>query len=191
MKKVDSKFLLAQLGIILVISAILGVIMGVQSVDFMSGFTAVTILAFIFLCIIWFLCVGSMVTDKLAGKTMEQKSREMNFSDCSTFYSSNAIIRIDEENGRIAYVAKQNPFEFQVISAGDLTDIKSEYKKEILGGTRYVYFQFTYQGKVVRIPTFYSRQTYSLKSSDVMEAISKADTYRDIILNAKNNSKGH
>lgn len=52
--------------------------------------------------------------------------------------------------------------------------------------TSYVYFEFYYNGKKTRIPTFTSSNTYSIQSSEVMEGISKADTFCDILKNAQN-----
>ena len=94
--------------------------------------------------------------------------------------------RIDESAGRIAYVSYQNPYEFQMVSAKDITNIKSSYIKGPLGGTRYVYFEFYYNNKKVRIPTFTSRNIYSLKSQEVLEGISKADAFCDILVHAQN-----
>ena len=72
-----------------------------------------------------------------------------------------------------------------MISAKNITDIKSDYMKGPLGGTRYVYFQFVYEGKCTKVPTFTSRNMYSLKSAEVMEAISKADTYAELLERTK------
>ena len=93
---------------------------------------------------------------------------------------------IDEETGKIGYVSYLNPKEFQLLSAANITDIKSSYVKGPLGGTSYVYFEFFYNKQKVRIPTFTSNNTYSLESSEVLEGISKADTFAEILTNAQN-----
>jgi len=190
MKKVSWKFVLAQVGVILLVSIILGVITGVNSVSFMSGFLPIAILALIFLSLMWFILLSDIMTDRLMSKTMERKSQELGFRNYSTFTSPNSIIRIEEETGRIAFVAAQNPFDLQVVTADQLSDIKTDYIRSPLGGTTYVYFQFRYLGKVVKVPTFTSRQVYSLKSSEVLEGLSKGDRYCEILLQAQLNARG-
>ncbi len=59
------------------------------------------------------------------------------------------------------------------------------YKKEPLGGTQYVYFEFYYNNKRVRIPTFTASNVYSLQSQAVLEGISKADAFCDLLTNAQ------
>lgn len=191
MKSVSVNFVLAQLGGILLVSIILGVIMGANSASFISGFLTIAVLAFIFLSLIWFIMLSEMLTDKIMEKTMDRESAELGFQNCSTFYASNSIIRIEEETGRIAYVAAQNPFHIQVAGADELSNIKTDYVRAPLGGTSYVYFQFKYNGKVTKVPTFTSsHQVYSLKSSEVLEGISKGDKYCEILLQAQENARG-
>lgn len=190
MKKVSMNFVLAQAGVILLISIILGVLMGVNSVEFISGFLPVFILALIFLSLIWFIMLSGILTDRLMSKTMEKQSAELGFSNYSTFTSSSSIIRIEEETGRIAFVAAQNPFNLQVATADQLSDIKTDYIRSPLGGTTYVYFQFRYLGKVTKVPTFTSaHQVYSLKSSEVLEGIAKGDKYCEILLSAQQSAR--
>lgn len=191
MKSISGKFVLAQLGVILLVSIILGVIMGLNSVNFMIGFLTIAIMAFFFLSLIWFIMLSGILTEKIMEKTMDRESAELGFQNCSTFYSSNSIIRIEEGTGRIAYVAGQNPFHIQVATADQLSNIKTDYVRSPLGGTTYVYFQFKYNGKVTKVPTFTStHQVYSLKSSEVLEGISKGDRYCEILLSAQENARG-
>ena len=51
-----------------------------------------------------------------------------------------------------------------------------------------MYFEFKYQNQKKRIATFASNQAYSLKSGEVMEAISKADYFCEVIQRAKQNA---
>lgn len=73
-----------------------------------------------------------------------------------------------------------------MISAKDISNIRSSYIKGPLGGTSYVYFEFFYNKKRTRVPTFTSNQAFSMNSSEVITAISKADAYCEILENAKN-----
>lgn len=153
---------------------------------------AMTFAIMLFFGLCMFMCVfGNMITGAIAKKTLEKNCAEQNFGESSTFVTSGSftiggILRIDETNGRVAFVSYQNPYEFQLANAKDLEKINSSYIKGPLGGTSYVYFEFYYNGKRTRIPTFTSSNTYSIQSSEVMEGISKADTFCDILKNAQN-----
>lgn len=187
MKKFSMTFILTELAALLAISFIVGLIiaacMGAE--DLLNGAVSMGGIVFFFGgCV--YLGLSSAITQHFAEKTMEKNSKEKDFREYSTFYSSGAIIRIDEVTGRIAYVANQNPFEFQMISARDISKIRTHYIKGPLGGTSYVCFEFVYNGKRVKIPTFTSNQVYSMESSEVLTAISKADAYCEILQNAQN-----
>ena len=111
-----------------------------------------------------------------AKKTMEKNSGKQNFGRTFTFTNKNTgtcgcVFRIDESSGRVAYV-----------SAKDLVDINSSYMKGPFGGTRYVYFTFCYKNKRIKIPTFTSRNMYSLGSSYVQEALVKAQDICNLLL---------
>ena len=53
------------------------------------------------------------------------------------------------------------------------------------GTIRDVYFEFFYDNKWVRIPTFTSRRMKMVTSSWVTTGISKADAFRDALLRAQ------
>lgn len=189
MKKVDLKFLLAQIGILAAVSLVIGWIISIANGEATNPEMIIPMfLMFFFILGCIYMGLSSLFTRKLVKKTINAKAAENGFANCSTFHGSGAVLKINEQAGKIAYVANQNPFEFQVISAKDIYDIKSSYKKGPLGGTGYVYFEFYYNKKRVRIPTFTSNQMYSLKSAQVLEGISKADTYCEILQIAKNNA---
>lgn len=195
MKKVSWSYLFTTWAILLVIGFVIG--MGFIAVgpvlfeNFAIGFVpegiVFSILVFLMLMFAWAMSIFNSNVSKKMKKFMDKMSMEANFKNYSTFDSSNGIIRIDGDDGRVAYVSKLNPKQFQVVNAKDFTDIKSSYNKDPLGGTRYVYFSFKYNGKTFKIPTFTADSTYSLKSSEVLTGISKADMYAELL---KNVSKG-
>lgn len=188
MKKFNLKFLMLQIGIILAISLIVGICLGIHSVNPVANVIGLTIFAAVILGMFYFLIFARMITDKMATKTERKYSAEKGFSNSETFYSSSEIFKVNVENGKIAYIANQNPLEFQELSASDITDIKTGYVPGPLGGTSYVYFEFVYQGKRSKIATFKSNQAYSLQSGEVMEAMSKADYFCEILNKAKANA---
>lgn len=198
LKRISVKVLLAQVAIICVKSALIGVFIAIamaamgeeksMAIEFGLFFTPF----FIFLLIGMDAATGNARAGRIAKKTMEKNSKKENFGRCSTFitegsFTIGAILTIDENTGRVAYVSYWNPHEFQMMHAKDLTNIKSSYIKAPFGGTQYVYFEFYYKNKRVRIPTFTaSKVVYSLQSREVLEGISKADTFCDLLMNAQN-----
>ncbi len=191
MKRIDVKFLLLQVVILVAVSMIIGIIVsvvigGVNPI--IGGFRIMPL--FLFFVSMIYGVFGNMFTGPIARKTMEKHSKKENFEKSSTFitdgsFTIGAVVKIDENTGRVAYVSYWNPYEFQMVQAKELTNIKSSYIKAPLGGTQYVYFEFYYNNKRVRIPTFTARNVYSLQSEAVLEGISKADAFCDLLTNAQ------
>lgn len=175
----------------LVISVVAGLLIsifgGAENVMDAAGMLA----GFIFV----FLAVGMIVFSnsfggRIAKKTMERGTQEAGFGVYSTFTSDGSgtigsVLRIDENTGRIGYVSYQNPYEFQLVLAKDITKIKSSYIKGPFGGTSYVYFEFYYNNKRTRIPTFTSNSQFHVQSEEVLNGISKADAFCEILENAQ------
>ncbi|MBR6538022.1 MAG: hypothetical protein IKT67_12575 [Lachnospiraceae bacterium] len=188
MKKVNWKLLLLVAAGAVVLSFLLG---GLCALIFRSKtvFIAVTIIAAVgSLMYLFIFNIGTnAVTKRIMDKTIAKNAEANGFGRCSTFTTHNAVIKINEQTGKIAYVCNLNPTEFQVISAKDITDIKSDYNKAPMGGTTNVYFQFVYKGTRICIPTFTAIHcVYSLQSGEVLEGISKADAYAELLERAKN-----
>ena len=192
MKKFSGPFILAQAAVIYIIGCIISIFIGIYSEnvkhlsteildgDFLISVFETSLFISIFLCC-FYIPMSNIITGKLAEKTIN-KTEEYN---SNTFYTNNSIIRIYRQTGKIVYVANQNPFKLQVISAKDISNVRTYYIKGPFGGTRYVCFEFIYQNKRVRIPTFTSRNMYSMESEEVLTALSKADTFCEILENAK------
>lgn len=188
MKKVNGLLILACVVSVCAVGIAIGMIVGVTTGDEypVAVGVSVGIVAIAMLAATSPLTIGT-VLKKMAKKTMKGLD-EMNFAAAGTFYAGNVTIKIDVLHGKIAYVSALNPKALQIISAAQIENICSDYQKGPFGGTGYVYFQFHCNGKKVRIPTFVSRQMYSLKSEAVMTAISKADTYAGYLKQAKENA---
>ncbi len=152
--------------------------------DFFSVFFIMSIV-FVTLCTT-FNFSNNKYTDRMVAKTIKKNATKHNFDKSYTFYTRNATIMIDAVGGRIAYISNLNPWEFQMISAKDIADIKSDYKKgAIPETTHYVYFQFSYLGNVMKIPTFTSYHYRPLAMDKVQENIKKAAKYAEILTVAK------
>lgn len=189
MKKVDFKFLAIEIAVLYVLCVVLANVFILLAGDTPNLIVSM-ILAVIYLIpvsIIYF-CYGSFVNKKLANKTIQEHASENGFINFNTFQGVGATVLVDEAAGKLAYISNRNPFEFQVVSAREITDVKSTYDKGPFGGTRYVYFQFYYQNVKYKVATFSSRNMASLQSTDVLEAISKGDAFVESINNAKNSA---
>ncbi len=190
MKKVNWNYILILIGSVLGLSAIASLILGI-AVGNLAGFGGFMVMFVFIIGIIALISnfQSNFITDRLMKKTLENDEQALSFRDCSTFRTNNAILKIDEAKGRIGYIYYLNPTEFVVVSAKNITDIKSDYIKGPLGGTRFVYFQFVYEGKCIKVATFTSRNMYSLKSGEVLEAMSKADTYAELLERTKRSAQ--
>lgn len=118
--------------------------------------------------------------------TMKTHSAQEDFEATFTYTNKNTgtcgcVFAIDESSGRVAYVSALNPFQFQMCHANDLTDLQSSYIKGPFGGTRYVYFTFCYKNKRIKIPTFTSRNMFSIGSSLVQDGLAKGQSICDMI----------
>ncbi len=105
---------------------------------------------------------------------LEKKFSLKGFSYQYKFISHSGIFYIDA-NGRMGVVRKYNPSELELIDLTKITDIRTNDGK-MLGGTSLVSCSFKLEGKTQKIYTLrVSNAQLSMKSHEVLEAISKAD----------------
>jgi len=147
------------------------------------------ILAAIVSIIVWAISLSWGGSGKKAEKTFNAGLKENEFKNYTTFEASDSFLAIDGVNGRVGYVSNSNSKEFQIAPGCELTDIKSDHVHAPMGGTSGVYFTFKYRGKKTKIYTFLTNGNASMKSEAVMEAISKADFYANLLTQAVVNSK--
>lgn len=191
MKKVSGKKLLIELGSVAVVGLVISVILTFVILGFdtpkhfLNGLSGIGIMTE-FCCFLgWFLFFEDPFLTRKAYKTLNRDITNAGLYHYSEFESKNSIICIDEAQGKIAVIFKRNYDELQVIDAKDVTDIKADYVRGPLGGATATYFRFIYKNTNVRAYTFWSNQAYTLKSSEIMEGISKADAYCDILKRAQ------
>ena len=186
MKKVSFLFILLHLAVVTGIAALISLVISFFVKSFWGIFMIAEMCALIWSFIELVNGGDTILFRRIVKKTIEKNAAQYGFERCATFYSSNAIVKINVETGLIACVFYLNPNKFQVISARDIDNIKSDYIRAPLGGTNYVYFQFCYKRKRLRVPTFTATKcVYSLQSAEVLEAISKADAYAQMLNAAK------
>ncbi len=119
-------------------------------------------------------------------KKLEKRGAELgkDFSCNYKFTAHNAIFYIDADGGRLGVLWRGNPSEIQLADLRGLTDVRTNDGKK-LGGTSLVRCQFKLDGKGYSIHTFRSNRQWSMKSSEVLEGISKADKLCEMLSAAK------
>lgn len=99
----------------------------------------------------------------------------------SSFKSRGGMLFIDVENGMIAFISAYNPQEIQVFSASRID--RPQTIASAMSGVRFVFYL---DGKKITMYTLLSNRAVSLKSGMGAEAVSKADTFVELLLAAKN-----
>ncbi len=103
----------------------------------------------------------------------------------SSFRSRSGTVYIDVEHGMIAFISAYNPLVLQVFNASRIG--KAVTIASAMSGVRFV---FTLDGKKITMPTLLSNRAVSLKSGIGAEAVSKADTFVELLLAAKAQAEG-
>lgn len=185
LKKIGIDFIILNLIVVFGSAAVIAGIAHIWGeMDFFSVFFVMAVI-FAALCTI-FNFSNNKYTDRMVAKTVKKNAAKYIFDKAYTFYTNNATLMIDAAGGRIAYISNLNPWKFQMISARDIDDIKNDYKKGMSPDTtHYVYFQFSYRGKVMKIPTFTSSHYRALTMDKVQEGLKNAAAYAEILRTAK------
>lgn len=191
MKKVDAGYMVKQILMIAVFATVLGIaaVVGL-SIAFddhirYDNMMTFIVIAWIVVFIVYGLRMAWGGSDRASEKTFDAGLDEHQFREVSTFSTSNAFLAIDGVDGRIGYVSNYNPKEFQIAQVKDLNRIEAGMNKGPLGGATAVYFSFIYNNVPTKIYTFLTNSAYSLKSAEVIEAVSKADMYVDMLKKLK------
>lgn len=103
----------------------------------------------------------------------------------SSFQARNGRLLIDVEHGMIGFISAYNPFEVQIFNASRID--KAKTIAQTMTGVR---FEFYLDGKKITMYTLLSNRAVNLKSSMGVEAISKADTYVELLMAAKKRAEG-
>lgn len=129
------------------------------------------------------------ITDHIVNKTIKKKASKHGFDNMMIIPAENAkLVFASPDSGKLAYVSNLNPWKFQVFFVKDIDDIKHDYKKSTSPDkTRKVYFQFSYQGKVMKFPIFVSKYDFDVK--DLQKEISKAAGYATVLKGLRNRQR--
>lgn len=117
---------------------------------------------------------------------LEKEFETKGFCYQQKFSSNSGIFYIDSTGGRLGVVWKYNPTELYLADLSKITDIHTNDGRQ-LNGTSLVSCQFKLDGKKFKIYTLrVSNGQLSMKSAEVLEAISKADILCELLKTAKN-----
>lgn len=103
----------------------------------------------------------------------------------SSFRGRGGNLYIDVTNGVIGFISAYNPFKIQIFNASRLSNIQT--KASSMTGIRFIFY---IDNKKVSMPTLLSNRAYSIKSGIGAEAVSKADTFVELLKTAKSQAEG-
>lgn len=185
-KKFGSSFWLLLLGAGFGIPFVISLIFGLGSEEFQWG--AVLGLSIVFSVIAWFsllmmLAWGTLTP--LLTKGAYKRIDSLPYQFKSSFQGRNGRLLIDVEHGMIGFISAYNPFEIQIFNASRIG--KAETIASTMLGVRFV---FELDGKKITMYTLLSNRAVNLKSGIGAEAISKADTFVELLMAAKRRAEG-
>ena len=139
------------------------------------------------LAVLWW-AFGGRIVYKLGKKRMLKKLDEMGVDRRQIFYSDGCVVSMDMEQGKIGLLFFWNPFQIQVVPAGRVAKAWADDGAKGAGfmrGTSRVSFLFEIDGVTVRVNTFISNQRWKLNDERVLEGISKADLWVQVLDEAR------
>ena len=98
----------------------------------------------------------------------------------SSFKGRGGILYIDVEHGVIGFISAYNPLKVQIFSASRLSKMRT-----IASAWTGIRFVFYIDGKKISMPTLLTNKVVSTKTGIGAEAVSKADTFVELLEAAK------
>lgn len=139
------------------------------------------------LAVLWWMFAGRGIY-KLGKKRMLKELDEMGIDRRQIFYSDGCVVSMDMEQGKIGLLFFWDPFRVQVVPASRVTRAWADDGAKGAGfmrGTSRVSFLFEIDGVTVRVNTFISNQRWKLNDERVLEGISKADLWVQVLDEAR------
>lgn len=137
--------------------------------------------------ILWWIFGGNAIY-RLAKKKMLKQLDGAGIDRRQIFYSDSCVVSMDIKQGKIGLLFYWNPFEVQVVPAARVTRAWTDDGAGgagFLRGTSRVSFLFEVDGIKVRVNTFISNQRWKLNDAKVLEGISKADLWVQVLDQAR------
>lgn len=137
--------------------------------------------------ILWWIFGGNAIY-RLAKKNMLKQLDGAGIDRRQIFYSDSCVVSMDIKQGKIGLLFYWNPFETQVVPAARVTRAWADDGAGgagFLRGTSRVSFLFEVDGHTIRVNTFISNQRWKLNDEKVLEGISKADLWVQVLDQAR------
>ena len=157
---------------------------GIGAVICFMGPTALSVLW-------WF--IGPSVIWKQRKKKMMKDLDGQGFVRNHTFYGRGQTVVVDQQQGKVALLFFWNPFVLYVFPASRITKTwmaDGAGGAGIFRGTSRVSFLLLVDGIKVRVDTFTSNQRWKMEDPKVLEGISKADLWVQVLDQARQQNAG-
>lgn len=178
MKKYGLSFFLLLFGIIFILPLIITLIIWAFN-GLNNNLLALYPILAVFCLLVVIMLIGYGSLSSFFVKRTAKKINDMDFEISGDFSTRTGRLYIDVPHGQIAFISSYNPFIIQVFSAECLNDIDV---KANMNGIR---FYFSINNKKIRMDTLLTNRMINLKSDIALTAISKADTFANLLKQAK------
>lgn len=185
-KKFGSSFFLILFGVGFGLPFLISLIRELVRGDFRWG--VVLMLSIVYSVLIWIFLLMALAWGTFTSfltKSAYKRVDSLPYQFKSSFQGRNGRLLIDVEHGMIGFISTYNPFEIQIFNASRIG--KAETIASTMSGVRFV---FELDGKKITMYTLLSNRAVNLKSGIGAEAISKADTFVELLKMAKSRAEG-
>lgn len=151
-------------------------------------FDVFLMLGLVFLFVVWIVLIMLIGYGNLTSVFVKRTAKEVNklpYRFTSSFTGRGGILYIDVENGYIGFISAYNPLKIQVFGASRIDSAKTI--ASAMTGIRFVFYL---EGKKITMPTLLTNKIVDTKSGIGAEAVSKADTFVELLLAAKARAEG-
>lgn len=137
--------------------------------------------------VVWWI-VGPSAIWKQKKKAMEKRLAAEGFGQTHTFYGKGCTVVADIRQGKLALLFFWNPMELYVLPASRVGKTWTDDGAAGAGfmkGTSRVSFLFMVDSVKIRVDTFISNQRWKMNDPKVLEGVSKADMWAQVLEAAK------
>ena len=151
----------------------------------LDAFLLLGLMFMFFLWIILLMMIGYGSLTSMFVKRTAKGVDHLPYRFTSSFKGRGGMLYIDTENGMIAFISAYNPMKIQVFNAARIGGARTI--ASAMTGIRFVFYL---DGKKISMPTLLTNKVVSTKSGIGAEAVSKADTFVELLLTAKARAEG-
>jgi len=144
------------------------------------------------LAVAWWIFANGILY-KRGKKKMLKELDEAGIDRRQIFYSDSCVVSMDIKQGKIGLLFCWDPFVIQVVPASRVTRAWTDDGAGGAGplrGTSRVSFLFELDGIKIRVNTFISNQRWKMDDAKVLEGISKADLWVQVLDQARQQGAG-